>query len=104
MFARVTKFEGSPEQMAEGVRVWREDVMPWLRDATGFRGWVALLDRENEKGLGISFWETEEAMADSASSGASLRDEVATSVGTPMTGTEFYEVVVIEGLALDETP
>jgi hypothetical protein len=97
-------FEGSSEQMAEGVRVWREDVMPWLRDSTGFRGWVALVDRENEKGLGISFWETEEAMADTASSGAALRDGVATSVGTPVTGTEFYEVVVVEALALGETP
>jgi heme-degrading monooxygenase HmoA len=104
VFARVTMFEGSPEQIAEGVRVWREDVMPWLRDATGFRGWVALVDPENQKGLGISFWETEEAMADSAASGAALRDEVASAVGTPMTGTEFYEVVVVDTLALDETP
>ena len=46
MFARVTTFQGSPDRIEEGLRIFRENVIPWLRDATGFRGWLVLLDRE----------------------------------------------------------
>jgi hypothetical protein len=102
VYARVTEFEGSPERMEEGVRLFREEVIPWLRDATGFRGWIVLFDRPGEKALALTFWSTEEAMTDSAASGGDLRDEVAERLGTRMTNLAYYEVEVAEHLALDE--
>lgn len=102
MYARVTEFEGAPERMEEGVRLFREEVIPWLRDATGFRGWVVLFDRPNEKAIGITFWATEESMTDNAASGGDLRDEVAARMGTRMTNLAYYEVVLAEHLALDD--
>ena len=102
MYARVTEFEGSPERIEEGVRLFREEVIPWLRDATGFRGWIVLLDRQGEKALGLTFWATEEAMTDPARSGGDLRDEVAERIGTTMTNLTYYEVALAEHLALDE--
>lgn len=102
MYARVTTFEGPPERIETGVRLFREEVIPWLRDATGFRGWIVLLDRPGEKALGITFWATEEAMTDSAASGGELRDEVAARMQTPMTSLEYYEVALVEALALGE--
>ena len=102
MYARVTEFEGSPERMEEGVRLFREEVIPWLRDATGFRGWIVLFDRPGDKALGITFWATEESMTDSAASGGDLRDEVAERMGTHMTSLAYYEVAVAEHLALDD--
>ena len=87
--------------MVEGVRIYREQVVPWLRDSTGFRGVMILVDHENGRGLGLSFWTTMEAATDAYASGATLRDELAASVGTPMTGEEFYEVVTAHALALD---
>jgi hypothetical protein len=101
VIARVTTFEGDPERMAEGVRIYREEVVPWLRDSTGFRGVIILVDHENERGLGISFWTTMEAATDAYASGATLRDEVAASVGTTVTGEEFLEVVTAQALALE---
>jgi hypothetical protein len=105
LIARVTTFEGDPERMVEGVRIYREQVVPWLRDSTGFRGVIILVDHENDRGMGFSFWTTMEAATDAYASGATLRDEVAASVGTSMTGEEFYEVVTAQALALerDET-
>ncbi len=88
--------------MEEGVRLFREEVIPWLRDATGFRGWIVLFDRPGEKALGITFWTTEEAMTDSAASGGDLRDEVAQRMGTRMTSLAYYEVALAEHLALDD--
>ena len=104
MFARVTTYRGSSEQIEEGIRIFREDAVPWLREATGFRGWIALVDKENERAIGISFWTTRDAASDTDASGATLRDEVAATVGTVMQSTEFYEVAVAEALALDEAP
>jgi hypothetical protein len=52
--------------------------------------------------MGISFWTTKETATDAYTSGATLRDEVAASVGTTMTGEEFYEVVTAQALALDD--
>jgi hypothetical protein len=102
MHARVTMFEGSPEQIETGVRVYREDVIPWLRDAEGFRGWIVLLDREAGRSIGLTFWTNAEAARDREESGATLRDEVAEAVGASMRSLEIYEVVAAEELALDE--
>ena len=101
MFARVTTFEGSSEQIEEGVRIFREQAIPWLRDATGFRGWIVLLDRERGRSLGLTFWATKEAALNSEASGGTLRDTIATSMGTPMQTLAVYEVAVAEYLALD---
>lgn len=101
MIARVTTFEGDPERMDEGVQIYREQVVPWLRDSTGFRGVIIMIDRENERALGVSFWTTVEAATDAYASGATLRDELAASVGTKMTGEELFEVVTAEALALE---
>jgi hypothetical protein len=101
LIGRITTFEGDPERMVEGVRIYREQVVPWLRDSTGFRGVIILVDHENDRGLGLSFWTTMEAATDAYGSGATLRDEVAASVDTTMTGEEFYDVVLAEALDLD---
>jgi hypothetical protein len=101
LIARVTTFEGDAERMVEGVRIYREQVVPWLRDSTGFRGVIILVDHENDRGMGVSFWTTMEAATDAFGSGATLRDEVAASVGTIMTGEEFLEVVTAEALTLE---
>jgi len=102
VYARVTTFEGSPEDIEAGVRVYREDVIPWLRDAEGFRGWIVLLDREAGRSIGLTFWTTEEAARDRDESGAALRDEVAEAVGASMQSLELYEVVAADELALGE--
>lgn len=102
MYARVTTFEGSPEDIEVGVRVYREDVIPWLRDAEGFRGWIVLLDREAGRSIGLTFWTSAEAARDRDESGAALRDEVAEAVGASMRSLAVYEVVAADELALDE--
>lgn len=96
MVARVTTFRGSPEQIEEGVRIYRESVGPWLRDATGFRGFVALSDPANQRGIMMSLWATEELARDSERSGMKLRDDVAETVRTPIESVEFLQVLVVD--------
>ena len=102
MYVRMTTFRGPPEQMEEGVRLYRDQVIPWLKDATGFRGWVVLIERESQKAVGLTFWATEQAARDAESSGGVLRDEVAAGVGATMESLELYEVQAVESLQLDD--
>ena len=100
MYARLTVFEGSPEGIDAGVAVYREKVLPWLRDATGFRGWIVLRDPSGTKTTSITFWADDETMRDAAAGGNALRDEVVANLDIEMTSLEFLEVTVAESLAL----
>jgi hypothetical protein len=101
MYARLTTFEGSPEGLDAGVRIYREEVLPWLRDSTGFRGWIVLRDPSGHKSTSITFWADEETMRDETAGGGALRDEVVKSIGITMTSLEFLEVGLVESLALE---
>ena len=100
MFARVTTFTGTPEDTAAGVETFREQVLPWMREATGFRGWIALVDPESGESIGISFWSDEDALRDDVSSGAVLRDEIARYAGVSKGPTRAYQVEAVESLEL----
>jgi hypothetical protein len=101
--ARFTTFEGPPESIEEGFRTFRDDLVGWFREATGFRGWVAMLDAPGGRSIGVTFWATQEAVADEVASGAGLRNEIAAGLQTTVTGVERYQVIMLEALAVDAT-
>lgn len=94
--ARFTSFEGPPASIEEGLRTFREDLVDWFRDATGFRGWLALLDVPRGRSIGVTFWAADEALDDETASGASLRNEIAAGLETTVTSVERYEVVMVD--------
>jgi hypothetical protein len=102
MVARVSTFKGTPDQLEEGVRIFTENVLPWLRDATGFRGWIALIDRPNERAIGITFWSDEQAADEGNVSGGPLRDEIAKSVGALMQSMELWDVMFVDASGLGD--
>jgi hypothetical protein len=59
MHARMTTLEGPPDRMDEGVREIREDVLPQLQQQDGFKGFLALGERQSGKLVGITFWGSE---------------------------------------------
>jgi len=98
MYARMTVFEGTPEGLEDGVAVYREKVLPWLRDATGFRGWIVLRHPSGTKTTSITFWADDETMRDPAAGGNALRDEVVANLDIDLISLEFLEVTVSESL------
>ena len=98
--ARFTSFEGPPASIEEGLRTFREDLVDWFRDATGFRAWLALIDVPGGRSVGVTFWSTAQALDDDSASGAELRNEIAAGLETTVTSVERYEVVTID-LATD---
>ena len=96
MHARVSIFEGSPDEIDEALRQAREQVLPQARQMDGFKGIIALGDRQSGKTLGITLWESEEAMRASEEAANRLREESAEAGGGTVAGVERYEVGLFE--------
>jgi hypothetical protein len=93
MYSRVTLLEVDTMRIAveEAVAVFREQVLPELRELDGFEGVIVLATPEG-KGMIISVWETEEAAAAAAEFASSAVEERITLFRAPP-GREHYEVV-----------
>jgi hypothetical protein len=94
MYARIARFEGGGPEEAELVRKYaQERFLPELQKLDGFAGYAMLGDRDAGVGLGITLFETEEALegGDRALNEMSPPGELSTSRRTSV---EKYEVVV----------
>ena len=96
MFARMSTLEGPPDQVDEGLRYVREQVLPLIQQQDGFKGFIALGDRESGKVIGVSFWESKQAMLASEEAGDRTRSDSAQAVGGTVVGVERYEVGLFE--------
>jgi heme-degrading monooxygenase HmoA len=97
MYARMSIFEGPPDKLDEGVRHAREVILPQAKEMDpGFKGIIALTDRQSGKMLGITFWESEEALRASEEGANRLREESAEAGGGTVAGVERYEVGLFE--------
>ena len=96
MYARISTLEGSPEHIDEGLRQVRENVLPQIRQQEGFEGMVALADRQTGKTLGITFWESEEALKASEEAADRLREDSAEAMSDTIAAVERYEVGLFE--------
>ena len=96
MHARVSTLEGPPELINESLRQAREVVLPQGKLMEGFKGMIALADRHSGRTLGITFWETEEAMRASEEAANRLREESAQAGVDTIASVERYEVGFFE--------
>jgi heme-degrading monooxygenase HmoA len=94
MFARVSTFQGPPDQTAEGIRIAREQILPAAKLMDGFKGIYLLFDRESGKSLSVTLWETEEDMRASEEAANRVRAESADTSGETVVGVERYEVAL----------
>ena len=94
MFARVSTYTGTSDQVDEAIRQVRENVLPRAEHLDGYKGAYFLVDRQNGKSLTVTLWDSEEAMRDSEETANTLRGEVADALGTQMVGVERYEVAL----------
>src|SRR5918993_1428863 len=62
MFARVSTYEGRPEQLDEMHQEGMEHVLPALEMQDGFSGGLVLADRQSGKVLVVTLWESEQAL------------------------------------------
>lgn len=96
MFARVHVLEATPEQSEAGLQIFRDQLRPWLRDASGYRGLIRLEDKESERTLVITFWEDEAALDASMEAGEQLAELTAENTGAKRLAIELYEATLFD--------
>jgi heme-degrading monooxygenase HmoA len=96
VFARITKFEGRPEQVDELRYAVVERTLPAVRRLDGFAGALVLAERQGVKAEVIILWESEEAMDASEESAYWFRTYSAETAGERITSVERYDVVYSE--------
>ena len=95
-YARVSTLGGSPQQIDEGLRYLREEILPTGKDDPGFKGLIALADRNSGKTLSITLWEREEDMRATEQDANQLRSAWSETSGQEVASVESYEVGLFE--------
>ena len=95
MYARATTLQGSPDQAEEAIAGY-ENALNTFRSMDGNKGAFLLIDRGSGKGIGVTLWESEDAMHASRQRADELRQQAASSVGATIVSVEEYEVAVWE--------
>jgi hypothetical protein len=93
VFARATFGEAPPERLDEATQEIVEHVLPALRIQDDFNGALILVERGSGKVLGVTLWESEQAMDATEEAAHWLRVFSAEAAGGMVTGVERYEVL-----------
>jgi heme-degrading monooxygenase HmoA len=106
MFARVSTYQGRPEQLDEMHQEGMEHVLPALEMQDGFSGGLVLADRQSGKVLAVTLWENEQAMDATEDASQWLRIFSAQSSGGTISSVQRYEVFFasIQEAQLSERP
>ncbi|MFL5969704.1 MAG: hypothetical protein ACJ74L_08910 [Gaiellaceae bacterium] len=96
MFARLHTLQTTPEQHDRGLEIVRDELLPWLRGASGFRGLIRLDDREAGKTLVLSLWADEESLRASAGAGNHFAELSAETSGATRLGVEQFEATLFD--------
>jgi hypothetical protein len=88
--------ETTPEQHDLGLEIVRDQLLPWLRDSSGFRGLIRMASRAEGKTLVITLWADEESLEASARAGNKLGELTAETTGVTRLALEDYEVTLFD--------
>ena len=95
MHARVSYIDAESGDRIDGViEKVESDVVPQLKDQDGFKGFTVLADRSSGRLIGISFWESEDALQASEEVADQSRKQAAEAAGSPEPRVERYEVAI----------
>jgi heme-degrading monooxygenase HmoA len=94
MHARIGRITYSPENADQVTSHVRENVVPTYEDTDGFKGFTLLLDNSRGEAIGISFWESEEAMRASDALGDQARQGAAEAGSGSDQGPQHFEVAI----------
>lgn len=86
----------SPEAHDRGLELVRDQILPWLRDSTGFRGLIRLDNRADGKTLVVTLWADEESFRASAGAAERLTDLAVNTSGATRQGLEEFDVTFFD--------
>ena len=62
MHARLTTLQMDPGKIDDAVAGLEQNDIPMFKELDGFKGFSLMVDRSSGKCIGLSYWESEEAM------------------------------------------
>jgi heme-degrading monooxygenase HmoA len=95
MHARHSTLQLDTSRVDDAISRIEQEIVPELEQASGFKGFTAMVDRQSGKIVGVSFWESEEAMREAEELGQSARQragEAGGATGEPQV--ERFEVMI----------
>lgn len=99
VFARVSYFKGTAQQVDAAIALVRDRLEPSLRTQTGFMGSVTVVDRETGDGLSTTFWNTLADMGAAEEMGIAARTEATERAGVQLTDVDRFEVILQDRVA-----
>ena len=94
MFARTTHWKGiEGNKQDEAISMFRDQIVPKLRDHEGYEGALLLADRKSGKAIAVTLWASEQALRESEEAVKPLRSKATQQLGVEPT-IERYEVAV----------
>lgn len=95
MHARVTTLQGDPNKVEDGIRFFRDQVVPVARQQPGFKGARLLIDRRSGKAQAVTLWDSAETAQAAESAMNQQRAQGAQTLGATAPTTEVFEVAVL---------
>lgn len=92
MYARVSTYEGAVEDYDASLEMMRSDIAPQVRAMAGSAGLLSMINRDTGRGLSITLWDSEEAMASSREAANQVRSQAATAMASKIIDVTEYEV------------
>ena len=92
--ARVTRLEGSPDRVDDGVLFVNESVVPLLRELVGWSGLLVLIDRGTGRTRTISLWDGAESLAATRERAGEFGRSLAGALDESYTGFAEYDVLL----------
>jgi len=89
----------APDSMEKGITFFKETVVPMANSTPGNMGQVLLVDRESGKGVGITMWDSPQALGASEQMGMTSRTGSIAVTGGQIVNVERMEQVINERVA-----
>jgi hypothetical protein len=96
MYLRVTAFKSDPAKLDQGVAFLRDKIIPAMKQAPGFLGATAIIDRKEGTGAASTLWESLEAMNQAEQLGQQSRTQSAEATGMEVVDVDRFEVTSLE--------
>ena len=94
MYVRVTRVQSPPDAIEKGIAYFTQNVVPAAKAAKGIAGQVLLVDRKTGAAVGITLWETAQALSASEQMGMTSRTQSAAAMGGSIVNVERFEQVI----------
>jgi hypothetical protein len=98
MYARVNVTEWNPDQVAVGMKLTEEKIIPGYQEHPGFRGYILLTEPGGgERAMAITLWDTEENMESSAGIARAMVGELRDVLRAPPQTDNFEVRFYVQG-------